>query len=367
MNSNASQVSSAAMSSNASQVFSSQPSSPSASSSTDPISELMPMLLRDPHLLHLLHHTAAQDHIDHRGAHPRRDPEWVMIDQCNVNWLYTTITPDDTTYTIWRAIEGNFRDNCLTRAVYIEAELRNMCQGDMSITQYCTKLKSLADSLRDIGQPIRQENQEPLPSFLHARSYLLLEEQSMEQSTKMEAAQAMFTGRKSSSSPATQGSDGGSNSSGRWSRNKEPSIGILLILCNELRHWRRRRQHSAIAPSNRRDAMAWWLQPWMGLFQAWPMPIRMPRTGVLGPRPGVTAQQAYAAQAPQGASNASASAVFPPGAAPPANVWDQTTLIASLNNLAAAPGHQQCCFDTGATSHMSTNPGSSHLGSDSPM
>ncbi|XP_062230175.1 uncharacterized protein LOC133927801 [Phragmites australis] len=178
------------------------------------------------HLRSLRHHGGSGlDHINHHGAHPHRDPEWVMIHQCIVNWLYTTITPqmldtvmqpDDTSYIVWSAIEGNFHDNRLTRVFYIEAELWNMCQGDMYITQYCTNLKSLADSLRDIGQPVHEDNQ-----FLRARSNLLLEEQNMEQSMKMEVAQAMFVGRKPSTSLTTPGPDGGSNSSGARSRTKK--------------------------------------------------------------------------------------------------------------------------------------------------
>jgi len=35
--------------------------------------------------------------------------------------------------------------------VYLETELRSLQQGDMSMTEYCTKLKRIADQLRDIG------------------------------------------------------------------------------------------------------------------------------------------------------------------------------------------------------------------------
>jgi hypothetical protein len=60
----------------------------------------------------------------------RREPEWVMVDQCIVSWLYNTISkdvraiiraPKATTFTIWNAIHDQFRDHELHRAVYLEA------------------------------------------------------------------------------------------------------------------------------------------------------------------------------------------------------------------------------------------------------
>jgi hypothetical protein len=68
-------------------------------------------------------------------------------------------TPKATTYAIWTAIHDQFRDNQLHRAVYLEAEFRNLVQGDMDITQYTGRLKQLADALCDVGQPVREMRQ----------------------------------------------------------------------------------------------------------------------------------------------------------------------------------------------------------------
>jgi hypothetical protein len=38
-----------------------------------------------------------------------------------------------TVFRIWQAIHDQFRDNELHRAVYLEAEFRNLVQGDMDI------------------------------------------------------------------------------------------------------------------------------------------------------------------------------------------------------------------------------------------
>ena len=43
--------------------------------------------------------------------------------------------------------------------MYLEAEFRNLIQGDMDITQYMGRLKHLADALCDVGQPIRETSQ----------------------------------------------------------------------------------------------------------------------------------------------------------------------------------------------------------------
>jgi hypothetical protein len=64
--------------------------------------------------------------------------------------------PEETAFDVWIAIEGLFRDNRATRVVYIEAEFHSLCQGDMSITVYCGRLKRLADNLRDVGQPVNE-------------------------------------------------------------------------------------------------------------------------------------------------------------------------------------------------------------------
>jgi hypothetical protein len=107
-----------------------------------------------------------QSHIaDAPSAAQRADPDWIMIDQCLLNWIYNTITrdvlriirvPGTTAYSIWAAIVDLFRDHQLHRAVYLEAEYRSLYQGDLSITDYTAKLKELAEALCDLGQPVSE-------------------------------------------------------------------------------------------------------------------------------------------------------------------------------------------------------------------
>ncbi|XP_020175016.1 uncharacterized protein [Aegilops tauschii subsp. strangulata] len=136
-----------------------------------------------------------------------RDPEWDMVDHCIVHWLHATISPElvdavmhheDTAPTLWSAIESIFRGNQLPRAIYLDAEYHAVVQGDLTIMQYCARLKSSTDQLRDLGQNITDTQQlfnmlrglsaryhhaiphltsrVLLPTFLQARSFLLLEQ-----------------------------------------------------------------------------------------------------------------------------------------------------------------------------------------------
>jgi hypothetical protein len=109
-----------------------------------------------------------EGHVHSTTPDADRDGEWRMVDACVVNWILATVSKGifDTVrrdrhnaFTLWNVVEGPFQDNEMQRAVYLEAELRSMQQGDMSINTYCTKLKRLADQLHDIGHPVSEPSQ----------------------------------------------------------------------------------------------------------------------------------------------------------------------------------------------------------------
>jgi hypothetical protein len=157
--------------------------------------------------------------VSHVRAPPpiiERDAEWRQVDCCLTNWIYTTINkgvfdlvykPNASAFLVWTDIEGLFRDNEMQRAVLLEAEFHSVVQGDLSIYDYCAKLKKLADSLRDVGHPDSEPSQvlnllrglnkkfrhvKPVltsktHTFMSARSYLLLEELQLLQEDKAEA------------------------------------------------------------------------------------------------------------------------------------------------------------------------------------
>ena len=103
-----------------------------------------------------------RDHVSATATPHFSDPDWAMIDECIVNWLYTTVSTDlldivmekdDTALAVWTAIEELFHDNRLTRAVHLESEFHSLMQGDLSVTEYCSQLKVLAGKLADVGHP----------------------------------------------------------------------------------------------------------------------------------------------------------------------------------------------------------------------
>lgn len=124
------------------------------------------------------------------------------------------MSPGSTARTIWGAIENLFRNNKKHRAIQLEAEFRNTPQGDMTISDYCANLKSLADFLVDVGQTISDETlvltllrglndsfthlrsfllfQVSFPMFLQTRSALILEESQKKTNAKNAASTALW-------------------------------------------------------------------------------------------------------------------------------------------------------------------------------
>ena len=149
--------------------------------------------------------------------------DWGRDDYTVLSWIYGSVSPDilgivmrsgASARTIWDAIENLFRDNKKHRAIQLESEFRNTPQGDMSISDYCAKLKGLADALMDVGQTISDENlvltllrglndnyahlrsflpfQVPFPPFLQTRSALILEENQKKTDAKNAASTALW-------------------------------------------------------------------------------------------------------------------------------------------------------------------------------
>ena len=158
-----------------------------------------------------------EDHVRSTTPRAERNREWRMIDLCVVNWILATVSKgvydvvrhdNHDVFSLWNAVEGLFHDNELQRAVYLETELRSLQQGDMSMNTYCTKLKRIADQLRDIGHPVSEPSQvlnllrglnpkfryvkpvitskSPPHTFQSTRSFLILEELSFQHDATVE-------------------------------------------------------------------------------------------------------------------------------------------------------------------------------------
>ena len=330
------------------------------------------------------------------------DPEWVMKDQCLVNWLFNTMTRDvmrivrvpggnAAAFTIWNAIVDQFRDHQLHRAVYLESEYRSLYQGDLNVTDYTAKLKELADALGDLGQPVSDQSQvlnmlrglndkyrhciatitsrQPPHTFLSARSFLLLEELYATEHGKMATQHAMLAqGARVQSprpahpspTPASAGQQhGGSGSPSGGNRNRRRGRGKgtgNVVPANGPAN-PSTGSNGGPSPTPRPTSFpnTLWAaayNPWQGMVQAWPMPFRPPTAGVLGPRPGTPPQQAFYAGPYDAQSMQSVPAPVDPNA-----------MLAALANAGvpqAGTSNSDWFLDTGASSHMTSGTGNLH-------
>ncbi|XP_066336115.1 uncharacterized protein [Miscanthus floridulus] len=336
------------------------------------------------------------DHIDGTmdAAAMFDDAEWLQVDACIVSWLYTTVSkeiwndvnrPNATVLSVWNAITGQFLDNSLQRAVYAQQEFHSLFQGDMGVTEYCGKLKRLADTLYDCGAAVSDtalvintlrglnnkfsqaiavlSTMSPPPTFLYTKSYLLQEENRIRHSLQMEAQTALIAAATTapasrpvapsppaSQAPATGHNDRRKKRKASDGRNRQNTNGGHAPLAGGPHHAGAQTPQWASAHN-----------PWQGVVQAWPMNVWRP--SVLGSRLGVAPPQAMAAFSaslplPDAALYAGNSGSLPAG------------LYSAFNNMVVntpGGGGTDWFLDMGATAHMASNAGPSHQDGSAPM
>lgn len=150
------------------------------------------------------------DHVLNNASFPLV-PAWTHMDCVVLSWIYNSVSPDlleignhrgnPTARYVWLSIEKHFLGNSETRALCLDAEFRHLVQGDLSINEYCSKMKSMADTLGDLGETVHDrtlvlnilrglnekfqymaaliQRQKPFPSYDDVLSDLPLEEINM--------------------------------------------------------------------------------------------------------------------------------------------------------------------------------------------
>jgi hypothetical protein len=125
----------------------------------------------------------------------------------------------------WLALEEQFLRNRDARALHLDAQFHQFSQGDLDVGEYCRQMKGLADSLRDLGEPMADrtlvlnllrslspcyghlkaliKRTVPFPTFHVVRIELLLEELTMAHEASPPAS-ALY-----SATSSTQASSGG--------------------------------------------------------------------------------------------------------------------------------------------------------------
>jgi hypothetical protein len=153
---------------------------------------------------------ALDDHVSF-DAPTVADPHWRRMDNVVLSWLLGIITVDlqETTHArdhdhdrtaqqFWVALEEQFLSNRETHALHLGAQFWLFLQGNLSVDDYCRRMKCMADDLYDLGkhvedrtlvlQVLRGLNKKydhvktylkqvrPFPSFHNVHNDLLLEE-----------------------------------------------------------------------------------------------------------------------------------------------------------------------------------------------
>jgi hypothetical protein len=178
------------------------------------------------------------------------------MDSVVLNWISNSISADlhyvvrkrgCTARHLWLAIENQFLGNHEQRTLHLDVVFRIFVQGDFSVSEYCCKFKTMADSLTDLGSPVEDRilvlnilrglNQRfehvgsiircylPFLNFLKVRDDLLVEEIHMDSTDPSAAPTALYTNaaplaaRPPSSTPSHPPSGGNSGNSGHRNKN----------------------------------------------------------------------------------------------------------------------------------------------------
>jgi hypothetical protein len=152
---------------------------------------------------------ALDDHILDDVATPPSQA-WSLMDSVVLSWLHRTITIElqdiirnqaDMGHQAWLALEEQFLRNRDARTLHLDAQFHLFSQGDLSMDEYCHQMKGMADSLRDLDEPVADrtlvlnllrglspryghlkaliKRTVPFPTFHAFRNEILLEELTM--------------------------------------------------------------------------------------------------------------------------------------------------------------------------------------------
>ena len=117
---------------------------------------------RDQVLLALRRY-ALDDHVVLDTPVEARDVVWLHLDSVAMSWIFGTISLDlqdiirthsGTAREAWLALEGQFLGNAEFRALQLDASFRTFEQGDLSVGEFCRRMKGMADALHDLGCPV---------------------------------------------------------------------------------------------------------------------------------------------------------------------------------------------------------------------
>nr|GEW40943.1 hypothetical protein [Tanacetum cinerariifolium] len=289
---------------------------------------------------------------------------WSRLDSI-VQWIYNTISndllhtilaPDSIAQQAWDRLKSIFHDNKHSRALYLEQQFTNLRLDSFSnISAYYQELKVLADQLSNAGSPVSNDrlvlqlvaglnesydsvashlqHTDPLLQFYEARSRLILEE-----TRKQKQAATNATTVRSALLTTTSVNNSKSNQSGssHHSRNT-PGYGSFININNT------RGVVVVVTPMFEVvvDVVESWTPPpclYPTSNWVWPT-TQNGQAGILGPR----SQQAHT-------TTYSPTVASTMGYAP-------TDIDTTMHTMMLNHPDENWYLDTGATSHITTSPG----------
>jgi uncharacterized membrane protein YgcG len=162
------------------------------------------------------------------------------------SWILDSLTDDlaeivssqgATARDAWLAVESQFLGNRETQAIQLETKFRNFVQGDLSITEYCRRLKKMADDLTALGEVVTDRtlvlnvlrglnerfthisallrHARPFPTFLQVKDDLSLEEHTLGSCPPSPAAALAVTTKSASHSGTGNGAGSKPNRRGK--------------------------------------------------------------------------------------------------------------------------------------------------------
>ncbi|PWA36009.1 hybrid signal transduction histidine kinase M [Artemisia annua] len=181
-----------------------------------------------------------KSHVEQEASSSTINHEWCKLDDLIKMWILGSLcdslqeqvvsTPGNAK-ALWDHLKDLFHDNKDARAINLDNELRSIKIGNLSINEYFTKIKSMADRLKNLSTVVSEKNlviyavngldsrfativkiirhREPLPSFETAKNMLLLDE-----STTNDQASQSTAFESSSSSPTILMATNNSNTKG---------------------------------------------------------------------------------------------------------------------------------------------------------
>ncbi|GJX51713.1 ribonuclease H-like domain-containing protein [Tanacetum coccineum] len=179
-----------------------------------------------------------KSHVEQENA--STNPEWCQFDDLIKMWILGSlsdslqeqvVTTPGNAKALWDHLKDLFHDNKDDRAINLDNELPSIKIGKMTMNEYCTKIKSMVNRLKNLDCQVSEKNlviyavngldsrfatlveiihhREPLPTFETIRNMLLLKESSFN-----DESGATNTFESSSSSPTVLIASSYSNTKG---------------------------------------------------------------------------------------------------------------------------------------------------------